>query len=406
MFTRYQAKTFLYSMTRLNSLKEEFRKIYKTEPEHIFFAPGKANLIGEHIDYNGGMVLPVAITLGTYLLISHNDEKKFVFRTTNLKDHAEVLVSPHYRPAGIAWINHPLGVIEQFTRAGHPGFSGLNMLFSGDIPLGSGLSSSASIEMVTAYALNELFQCNLAIADLIRLVKAAKKAFIGKHMGVMDPYIIGFGQKDKALALNCLTAEHQIIPCKLNAYSLVIINTHKPHSLADSKYSERFAQCHQAVTILKRETGIEQLCQLSAAQFEEFRHLISDLTLQRRVQHVVEENERVYKAIKALTENDPETLGQLMFDSHLSLRQLYEVTGRELDTAVDLSQQLEGVIGAGMTGTGAGSCVVTLVHKSSLKSFTRDFPREYEKLVGYQPDIYPVKTYDGVKKISNPYPIR
>lgn len=381
----------------IESLKEEFVRIYKEEPRFGFFAPGRVNLIGEHTDYNGGMALPAAITPGTWLLLSPNDKKKFVLRTLNMDDYAEVLVSPHYRSTNIPWVNYPLGVISQFTQPPVK-VSGLNMLFYGDLPLGAGLSSSASIEMVTALALNHIFRGGYDKRDLVRIACSAENDFVGVNCGILDQYAVTFGEKDTALALDCSAFSHKPVPCKLGEYTLLVINTNKSRSLTESKYNERFAQCRQALSMLQQEVSIKDLCDLSPARFENLRHLISDPVAERRASHVIEENARVLKAINALNKGDIELLGQLMFDSHASLRELYDVTGRELDLIVEISQR-KGVAGARMTGAGFGGSVIALVHQAELKNYRSQLRREYKKVIGYEPQVLPVKIGDGARQV-------
>ncbi|QEC51797.1 galactokinase [Anseongella ginsenosidimutans] len=382
----------------IESLKEEFKRIYKETPQYIFFAPGRVNLIGEHTDYNGGMALPAAISQGTWLLVSPNNKNKFVLRTLNLDDYAEVLVSPHYRPTNIAWVNYPLGLISRFTQEASGNISGLNMLFSGNIPQGAGLSSSASIEMATALALNRIFQGGLEKIELVKMALEAENNFVGVNCGILDQYAVTFGEKDTALALDCSTVTHRPVPCKLGEYTLLVINTNKSRSLTESKYNERFAQCREALSLLQQESSLQSLCELSPAQFENLQYLIPDPVIARRARHVVEENARVNLAANALNKGDIELLGQLMFDSHASLRELYEVTGRELDLIVELSQR-KGVAGARMTGAGFGGSAIALVHQAELKNYCCHLIKAYEKVIGYEPQIFPVKIEGGVRQL-------
>lgn len=389
-----------YNLSQMiDSLQEEFKRIYKEDPEYLFFAPGRANLIGEHTDYNGGMALPVAISQGTWLLVSRNEKNKFVLRSLNVDDYAEVLVSPHYRRTNIDWVNYPLGVISRFTQLKDDGTSGLNMLFSGNIPRGAGLSSSASVEMATAFALNQIFEAGFGKMELVRMAVEAENDFVGVKSGILDQYAVTFGEKNTALALDCSTVSHTPVPCKLGEYTLMVINTNKTRSLTDTRYNERFAQCRQALGYLQQESPISELCELSPEQFENLRQLIPDPVLARRAQHVIEENDRVKQAVSALKKDDLELFGQLMFDSHASLRELYEVTGRELDLVVEISQR-KGVAGARMTGAGFGGSAIALVHQAELKNFRKLVMSEYKKVTGYEPQLFPVKIADGVKQLT------
>lgn len=382
----------------IESLKETFKRIYKTSPEHIFFAPGRVNLIGEHTDHSGGTILPATISQGTWLLAGPNDKNKIVLRSGNLDDYAEVLVSSHYRRTNTDWVNYPLGVISQFTELAGTAISGLNLLFAGDVPQGTNLSSSASITVLTAFALNELFQGGLDKLDLVKIAHQAELEFAGVPCSITEPYTVVFGKPHMALSLNCASLSHTEIPCKLGGYVLVMINTGKSRLQNDPRYNERFAQCLQALSLLQQEHPLQSLCELSPARFEQLHHLIPDPVLSRRARHVIEENARVGLAAEALKKGDIERLGQLMFDSHASLRELYEVSGKELDLIVELSQQ-EGATGARMTGTRHGGSALALVHQAGLKKYRSVLIKEYKKLSGEELQLLPLKISGEVRQV-------
>src|ERR1700761_2031047 len=315
-------------------LPQKFNDLYNKEAEFAYFSPGRVNLIGEHIDYNGGLVMPCAITFGTYLFMSPNDDNMLRFRSTNFEEQLDIPLKQGYGKTKECWFNYPLGVIEYFLKDGHQ-LQGFDMLFYGNVPIGSGLSSSASIEVVTAFAFNDLMKSGYSKLDLVKLSKWVENSFIGVNSGIMDQFAVAFGEKNKALMLNCDTLEYQAVDSNLGDYVLAIINTNKPRKLAESKYNERVQECQQALKALQQELDIHNLCDINADTFDEYKHLIKDATVLKRAQHVIEENDRVKLAAKELSENNLAGFGKLMYASHQSLRDLYEVSGKELDAVVD-----------------------------------------------------------------------
>lgn len=381
-----------------HELIKEFRNRFQKEPEHLFFCPGRLNLIGEHIDYNGGRVMPCAISRGTFLAVSRNTDKRFRFQCLDFPETADLHLQESYSRTGKQWFNYPLGVINHFIHSGHD-LSGLDMLFSGNLPVGAGLSSSASIEVLTAYSLNQLFHSGISVIDLALLTKKVENEFMGVNCGIMDQFAVAMGKKDKAILLNCDTLEYEYIPFKTGGYNLVIINTNKKRELVGSKYNERFAECGQALKAIKKQLEIKSLCELSIAEFENSRHLINDRTLEKRALHVVRENARVNDAAIALQTGDMEIFGKLMYASHQSLKELYEVTGKELDTIVEFCKNYPGCIGARMTGAGFGGCAIALVKNRNVEEFASQLSAHYKNEIGYAPDIFPAGTEDGVKEI-------
>ena len=365
----------------------------------MFFAPGRVNLIGEHTDYNGGFVLPCALSFGTYLLIRPNKEQLFRFATTNFEFRAEVTVAEEYVRLGSEWVNYPLGVIEQFRKKGI-GMQGFDMLFSGDIPNGAGLSSSASIEMVTAVALDEMLQSGLNRVELVKIGRAAENEFVGMNCGIMDQFAIGMGKANSAIFLNCRSLDYELIPMDIEGYSLVIANTNKRRELADSKYNERVAECAEALSCLRQARPMMDLSDMSGEEFTLNQHLITDETLRRRARHVISENERVRKAVAALRSGDLATLGRLMNESHQSLKEDYEVTGFELDTIVSKAQRMDGVLGARMTGAGFGGCSVNLVSYRGIDNFIGEVGEYYTDFTGLNADFYVASLGNGAGRYS------
>jgi len=340
-------------------VKQEFFRHFLKPDEgvRIYFSPGRVNLIGEHTDYNGGFVFPCALSYGTYLVCRKTEEPVIKMATTNFDFSTEITPDQIHEKVGDEWVNYPLGIFnELLTRGLNPG--GLEMLYSGNIPNKSGLSSSASIELVTAVALNDLYDLKLDRVELVKIGQAAENNFVGVNCGIMDQFAVGMGQKDHAIFLNCDTLEYDLVPIKLDGYKLVIANTNLARGLADSKYNERVSECQQAVEDLCQGTPIGYLAELTSREFIEYQHLIDDPVVLKRARHVVTENERVIQAVMALKAGALDEFGELMNASHDSLRDDYEVTGTELDTLVEEGRKIPGVIGTRMTGGGfgAGTC--------------------------------------------------
>jgi galactokinase len=376
-------------------LAQEFNKIYNKEAENAYFSPGRVNLIGEHIDYNGGLVMPCAITFGTYLLVSPNDDDIFKFRSLNFEDKLDIPVQNDYNKTGEYWFNYPLGVIEYFLKDGRP-VRGLDLLFYGDIPISSGLSSSASIEVVTAFALNNLMKSGYSKLDLVKLSKSVENNFIGVNCGIMDQFAVAFGEKNKALMLNCDTLDYQAVDSNLGEYILAIINTNKPRKLAESKYNERVEECQAALTALQQQLDINNLCDIDTETFNKYSNLITDEIIYKRAKHVIEENDRVKLAAVALSQNDLDEFGRLMYASHNSLRDLYEVSGKELDAVAEYCKTDTNVAGARMTGAGFGGCAIALVKESAFENFSQKVIAYYISKIGYAPSVYSSLIGDGV----------
>lgn len=376
--------------------KEQFYSIYgneKGEPT-VFFAPGRVNLIGEHTDYNGGYVFPCALSFGTYLAIRANHEQIIRFATTNFSYKAEVPLSALSVKHGNEWVNYPLGVINQFLKREIP-LAGFDMLFFGNIPNGAGLSSSASIELVTAVALDSLLHLGLKRIELVKMGQAAENEFVGMNCGIMDQFAIGMGKAGTALALNCRNLDYQYVPLILGDYAIVIANTNKRRELADSKYNERVKECSVALDILRLAKPMIDLSAMNLAEFNENAYLIADETIRKRAHHVISENFRVIQAIDALLNHDLVKFGKLMNQSHLSLKNNYEVTGFELDTIVSEAWKIDGVLGARMTGAGFGGCSVNIVHKEKIEEFINRVGFEYHALTGLTADFYVANVGNG-----------
>ncbi len=388
----------------INELKEIFYKNYGKNKNELFvyFAPGRVNIIGEHTDYNGGFVLPCALSFGTYLLIRKSKNNQIDFFSTNFDFSADIPINKLKKKINGEWVNYPLGVINQFIKKGKD-IQGIEMLFSGNIPNGAGLSSSASIELVTSFAINELFEYGYDIIELIKLSQKAENEFVGVNCGIMDQFAVGKGKKNHALFLNCETLKYVQIPFNLHDYKLIIANTNKKRGLTDSKYNERVAECKKALKFINKKLSIKNLGELSIETFEEIQDVIPDEVIRRRAEHVVSEDYRVLEAVKALENNDIKTLGKLMNDSHDSLKINYEVTGFELDTLVYEARKLTGVIGSRMTGAGFGGCTVNLVRKNNVDEFCEKVGERYKKITGLNAEFYLPEIGDGVRRLKIDY---
>lgn len=382
----------------IDNLKEDFFKRFGKHAAYVFFCPGRVNIIGEHIDYNGGKVMPCAISLGTYLCVAENDDHLFRFECINFPETATLPIADAYTKTGKEWYNYPLGVIHylaQTKKATH----GLDMLFYGDLPIGAGLSSSASIEVLTGFAFNQLFQYGLTNKEIALLGKKAENEFIGVSSGIMDQFAVAMGKQEHAVLLNCDTLDYTYIPFKTDEYTLAIINSNKQRTLADSKYNERFAECRTALKELQLELPINHLCDLDTSEFLKHQHLIEKENVRKRAMHVITENERVRQACIAMDENDIEHLGKLIYESHDSLRDDYEVSGKELDCIVEFCHDFKGCIGARMTGAGFGGCAIALVKKERFTEFSNELIPFYTERIGYAPEVMASEIGDGVRKL-------
>lgn len=378
-----------------------FREIFKTEASNVYFAPGRVNLIGEHTDYNGGHVFPCALNIGTYLAVKPRSDKKFQFYSENFAHLGiiEVDLDNIVYDVNDDWVNYPKGCIREVQKLGITLNHGLDLYYFGNIPNGAGLSSSASIELVTLVMLNEEYGLNIDRIELVKMGQRAENQFVGVNCGIMDQFAIGMGKANHAVLLDTGNLKYQYAPLNIEGYSLVVTNTNKRRGLADSKYNERRAECEKALEILKQYKNINALCELTLAEFESLSDKIEDEIIRKRARHAISENERTILAKKALDEGNLTEFGRLMNESHVSLRDDYEVTGKELDTLAALAWAQDGVIGSRMTGAGFGGCTISIVKNEYIDNFKVNVEREYEKVIGYKPTFYVVSVGDGAKKL-------
>ena len=379
---------------------EKFYEKYGNRKEKpvLFFSPGRVNLIGENTDYNGGFVFPCALNYGTYLLIRKIKGNTLKFSTINFNDDFETELKGLFLNTGKKWINYPLGVINEFIKKGIK-LSGLEFLYYGDVPNGAGLSSSASIEMVTAVAMNEFFNAGFSTLDLVKMSQKAENEFVGMNCGIMDQFAVGFGKKDHAIFLNCDTLFFENVPLILTDCSLIITNTNKRRGLTDSKYNERRSECDKAVELLQLYKPIRNLSELNIGEINILEKYIKDPVIRKRAKHVISENGRVIEAVSVLKKNNIIRFGELMNQSHDSLKDDYEVTGTELDTLVYEGRKLPGVIGTRMTGAGFGGCTISIVRKADSAKFMTSLSTTYQKKTGLVPDFYQPEIGDGAGRI-------
>lgn len=385
----------------MKHLEQKFQEVFGAPAEKQFFAPGRVNLIGEHTDYNGGNVFPCAIDKGTYGLVKKRNDRKFRMYSENFADLGvmEFTLDELVNDKKHDWANYPKGVIKMFVEEGFKIDSGFDFLVSGNIPNGAGLSSSASIEMLTGIVLKDLFHLSIDPIAMALLGKKVENLFIGVNSGIMDQFAIAMGKKDHAILLDCNTLKYDYVPVVLKDEVIVIANTNKRRGLADSKYNERRAECDEALAELQTKLPIKALGELSIEEFEANKDLIKSPIRQKRAKHAVYENQRTLKAQKELSAGNLAEFGKLMNQSHISLRDDYEVTGVELDTLAALAWEQPGVVGSRMTGAGFGGCTVSIVKKDKVDDFIKNVGEAYKNKIGYAADFYIAAVSEGARKL-------
>ncbi|MGX7140528.1 galactokinase [Facklamia languida] len=381
----------------INDLKEKFESVFKEKPDRVFFSPGRVNLIGEHIDYNGGHVFPCAISLGTYGLVSMRRDDQVACYSLNFEADGVRSFSTkaiHYQ-ADQTWLNYISGTVHLMQEQAGRAVRGFNLLIQGDIPNGAGLSSSASLELLVAYIANQTSQLGLSRLELVKVGQAVENQFIGVNTGIMDQFAVAMGQENEALFLDGNTLEFDRVPADFGEYALLIMNTNKRRELADSKYNQRRAECEEALARLQKTLDIKHLGDLDVETFEANRHLIADPILEARAKHAVYENQRTLQARAALMDHDIEQFANLLNQSHQSLKEDYQVTGIELDTLVQVAWDHAAVLGARMTGAGMGGCAIALVQKEYLDQVQTEIAQAYQQKIGYAPSFYLAEVSSG-----------
>ena len=384
----------------IEQLKSAYEAAYQKPATDIFFSPGRVNLIGEHTDYNGGFVFPCALSFGTYLLLATNTEKKINFRSLNVEALYSLELTQLTSPLpNKAWANYPLGVLAQFIKRGVAIEQGYDILFWGNVPAGAGLSSSAAMEVVTAFAFNELLGTGYDRTELAKIGQKAEHEFAGVMCGIMDQFASAQGKQDHAIYLNCDTLAFDLVPVKLEGIKVVVSNTHSPHHLDSGAYNDRVRQCQLAVQQIGAVRPIKNLAELTQADFEQVEHAITDEVAHRRARHVVGEVQRTKDAVEALQQGNIELFGKLMTQSHISLRDDYEVTGLQLDSLAEAAWKVEGVLGSRMTGGGFGGCTVSLVREEAIPTFIEQVGAEYTEKTGLKADFYIAEIGNGAHRV-------
>ncbi|NLY19031.1 MAG: galactokinase [Clostridiaceae bacterium] len=370
-----------------------------------FVSPGRVNLIGEHTDYNGGFVFPAALTMATTVLARPRSDRQINLIATDLKQMVYAYLDELYKYKTLKWGNYQLGVADELQKAGYI-LCGCDLLYDDKVPLGSGLSSSAAIELATALALVSLGDASQGVKreiDLVEMAKisqAAEHNYIGVKCGIMDQFASAMGKKGMAIFLDCRDLTWEMVPIKMSGYKLIITNTNKKRSLGESKYDERRSECERGLVCLNKVfPKARYLREISVDDFYKYKNLIEDEIVRKRVEHIVTENERVIKSVNALKRNDLKTFGKLMNASHDSLRDLYEVTGIELDTLVMEARNIDGVLGSRMTGAGFGGCTVSLVEEDMADEFIQRVGEVYKQRIGYSASFYISETGNGSREI-------
>ena len=380
-------------------INDKFTEIFGEQSEATFFSPGRINLIGEHTDYNGGHVFPCAISLGTYGAARKREDNKLRFYSANFEDLGiiETSLDDLKYDKKDNWVNYAKGMIYFLKETGHDVDKGMDIFIEGNIPNGSGLSSSASLEMLIGVIAQELFNLDIDRVDLVKLGMETENKFIGVNSGIMDQFAVGMGKQNQAILLDTNTLEYSYAPVDMGNNVIVIMNTNKRRELADSKYNERRSECETAVGELQAKLDIKTLGELDAQTFDEYAYLIEDENRLKRARHAVWENQRTMQAQTALEEGDLEKFGRLVNASHVSLEHDYEVTGIELDTLAHTAWKQEGVLGARMTGAGFGGCGIAIVDKDKVEAFKENVGKVYTEKIGYAPAFYIAEIADGTK---------
>ena len=380
----------------------KFKAVFGSESTRKFFTPGRINLIGEHIDYSGGYVFPCSITFGTYAWVSPRNDNKLRLYSENFESLGiiEVSLDSIVYDEKDDWANYPKGVVKMIQDAGYEVTQGLDVLFFGNIPNGAGLSSSASLEVLMGLIVSKLNELDMDMVEIVKLAQKAENQFVGVNCGFLDQFAVGMGKENSAILLNTDTLDYEYVPVNLGNHSIVIMNTNKRRGLVDSAYNERRQQCEDALAILQEVKSLPYLCDYSMEDLEGNKGLFKDPLVYTRAHHAISENTRTKKAAEVLKDNDLVSFGKLMNQSHMSLRDDYEVTGNELDTIVSLAWDQDGVLGARVTGAGFGGCALAIVESDKVESFIENVSKQYEDKIGYEGSFYVASVGQGAHEIT------
>ena len=391
-------------MNMKEKLLKKFAELFgNTEGTKVYFSPGRVNLIGEHTDYNGGHVFPCARTIGTYGIARKRADRKVHFYSMNLDRFGvvEASLDELANQEAYGWANYPLGVVWAFHEKGYTLDTGFDMVIWGNIPNGSGLSSSASLEVLTGVILCGLYHItDLSMVDIALIGQYSENNFNGCNCGIMDQFAVAMGKKDNAIFLDTSTLHYEYAPVKLKNARIVIVNSKVKHSLVDSAYNDRRQECTDALAALKTAADIETLGDLTVEEFEKHQHVLKDPVLVKRAKHAVAENQRTIEAVAALKADDITRFGERMNQSHISLRDDYEVSCEEIDILVDLAWKTPGVIGSRITGGGFGGCTVSIVENDAVDHFISSIGASYKEKVGHEAEFYTVDIGEGAGEID------
>ena len=383
-------------------LKREFFKLYGNgEEPRIFASPARINIIGEHIDYNGGKVFPAAIDKYLYCAIRKRNDTSIIYNDLFFPGTFTFDINQTFAyDKQNDYANFLNGIVSCIKKKGYSFSQGFEVLIASNVPSAGGISSSSALECGFAWAVNQTFNFDISRKDIALIGQQSEHEFMNVNCGIMDQYIISTGKKDTAELLDCSKIQHEYIPLNLGDYRFIVMNTKKQRRLADSKYNERRNQCEKGLEIL-RNAGyqLENLCSMKIDEFNQYGKVIEDPIIYKRIKHCVTEMNRVEKAVEALKADNLSLLGQLLYESHKSLKDDYEVTGIELDTLVDAASHQKGCIGARMTGAGFGGCAIALVHKNHIDEFIQNVQTEYTKKIGYEGAFFACSSGDGVKEL-------
>ncbi|MFC1553483.1 galactokinase [candidate division KSB1 bacterium] len=383
----------------LISLIDKYIELFKRRPQVCAKAPGRANVIGEHTDYNNGFVLPFGIDKCIYGCGSKRNDDKIIIHTVDFKDHAEFALNNITSDPFKTWVNYPKGVLSEMIRDGYH-LGGFDMIFGGNVPVAAGLSSSAAVEVVTAVLLREVFRINIEDMDLVKLCQNAERNFVGVQCGIMDQFASYMAKKDHTVLLDCRSLDYEYIPFDLRSHSVVLCNTLKKRELVDSEYNSRRTECEKGVEYFyKIDPDINSLRDVELALFEEQKDKL-DKSVRKRCEHVIKENARVMDCINALKKNDLVETGKLLLESHYSLKYLYEVSCDELDILIEIGKETSGFLGGRMMGAGFGGCTINIVENTHLDNFCKKVKSEYSKKTSITPEIYICRVEDGAEVIE------
>jgi len=388
--------------TLKQDLMNDFEKVYNKKAESFFFAPGRINLIGEHIDYSGGLVMPATITLGTYALVKKREDEIVNFYSNNFKEIGVISVDLNdlRNDPKDNWANYPKGVIWAMVNLGIEFSHGLDILFFGNIPNGAGLSSSASIQLLTGEIFRTYFSLDLTNIDLALLAQKSENEFIGVNCGIMDQFAVAMGKENQAILLNTETLEYSYNPVVLEDKSILIMNTNKRRGLEDSAYNQRIEECSQALSIIQDHYDVEHICSINTEELLKIKSYFKDPIIYKRAHHAVSENERTLLSSKVLKEGNVEAFGKLLNESHLSLKNDYEVSSKELDCLVENAWLEEGVLGARLTGAGFGGCAIAIIEDKYKEQIIKNISEKYLGEIGYEADFYIAEIGPGLREIK------